>query len=275
MRETPDFAPPRDIRKDGTMTVSYGEEAGMIVEFYEEPLYMEYLSKTVGSPIYRMQIMTRLLQPGNNKTTWVHQTKGITYDMVVDPESGEYHTSWDVLEVCENGDAPEPTKYPQAWNRFLRKGVSADVGLPIEQWGAISRSYAESLKAQHIHTVEALSQLTDQAAQNIMGAVKYRDLARAHLDEKARTRIVAKEQERAARFEETCAMQSKQIQELTASVLALQAQLASNGQIAPIIPAAPNPQLGSQAANGAQLKQMSKAQAGKKHKIPGPETAAA
>ena len=71
MSDLPDFAPPRDLRKDGTMAVSYGTDDGMIVEFFEEPLYMEYLSKSIGHPIYRMNIMTRIMQPGNRNTVWV------------------------------------------------------------------------------------------------------------------------------------------------------------------------------------------------------------
>ena len=255
------------------MTVSYGMDDNMIVEFFEDPKHMEYLSKQTGHQIFRMQIMTRIIQPGNRSTIWVHETKGIQYEMAVDPESGEYHTNWDIMEVCDNGDVPEPVKYPNAWKRFMRKGISADVGHPIEQWGAVSRSYAESLKANHIHTVEMLAGLTDQAAQSIMGAVKYRDLARAHLDERKRSEIVAREQEKASRFEELAQQQAKQIEALQQHVLALQSKImgtenpmaeanrmvGSSGMI--------NEQLGQLNTQGG-VKKMSKADASKKHRIP-------
>lgn len=281
MSDVPDFAGPRTLVsreamvRPGTgnerhsqsgMVVSYGLDDNMIVEFYEEPLHMEYLSKQVGHPIFRMQIMTRIIQPGNRNTVWTHQTKGITYEMVIDPESGEYHTNWDLQEVCDNGDPPEPVKYPNAWKRFMRKGTSADVGLPIEQWAVVSRSYAESLKAQHIHTVEALAGLTDQAAQNIMGAIKYRDLARAHLDDRARSQIVAREQEKATRAEEQNQHLAKQVEALQQHVLALQAKLAGSDLPMPVH--GQNRMVTETAPIAGELKKMSKANAQKKHRIP-------
>jgi hypothetical protein len=268
MSDFADFAPPRDLRKDGTMMVSYGTDDGMIVEFFEEPLYMEYLSKSLGHPIYRMNIMTRIMQPGNRNTVWVHQTKGITYEMVVDPQSGEYHTDWDILEVCDNGDVPEPTKYPKAWARFMKKGISADTGHPIEQWGIITRSYAESLKAQNIHTVEALAGLTDQAAQTIMGAVKYRDQAKAYLDEREKNRIVAREQEKASRFEELYKESTARIEALNATVMALQARMTGADAPSPDRP----PHTAAEALG--QMKQLSVEQSRKKHKIPDADKAA-
>ena len=268
MADVPDLAGPRDIRKDGTGAVIYGSDDGMLVEFHEGQIYMEYLSKQLGYPIFAMRIFTLIRQPGNRNTVWDHETKGIAYETVVDGASGEYHTSWDVLEVCENGDVPEPAKYPAAWNRFLKKGISADSGVPIEQWGTVTRSYAESLKSQNVHTVEALAGLSDQSAQNIMGAIKYRDLARAYLDDRQKGVIVAKEQERAARFEELYQQGQKQLTDLQAAFAQLQAQLAGGGN-APL-PSGMRPANQSEAIQaGLQgVKQMSTADAKKKHKIP-------
>jgi hypothetical protein len=210
---------------EGGMTVAYGTDDGMIVEFYEDTQYMEFLSQQTGHPIYRMQIMTRIVQPGNTKTVWVHPCTGIKYDMAIDPQSGEYHTTWEELDSCENGDVPEHLKYPKAWKRFMRKGVSADTGLPIEEWGIVSKSYAMSLKAMHVHTVEALASLTDQAAQTIMGAVKYRDLARAYLDDRQKMAIVSREQANASQANEQLAEALGKIEALQQHVLALQQRL--------------------------------------------------
>lgn len=232
-----EFAPPRDVgnratqlrqgsrnasMSEGGGTVSYGLDEQLFVEFYPEQVHMEYLSKQAGSPIFQERIFTRIIMPGNRLTVVVHQTKGITYETVQDPDSGEFHTNWDVMEQQENGDPVEPDKYPNAWRRFMKVGISADNGLPVEQWGVITRSYAASLKAQNIHTVEALAGLSDQMAQNIMGAVKYRDLARAHLDEKERTRVVSKAQEAATAAEERSLIQARQIEALQAEVMRLQ-----------------------------------------------------
>lgn len=282
---SPEFAAPhhigsRDVQlrpgsqnareSSGSGTVSYGLDQGMLVEFFPQQVHMEYLSKTTGHQIFQERIHTRIVMPGNRQTVWVHETKGVVYEMALDPESGEYHTVWDILEVCENGDVPEPNKYPNAWSRFMRKGISTDVGMPIEQWGTISRSYAESLKANHIHSVEALAALSDLQCQNIMGAVKYRDLAKAHLDDGKRVQILAREQERATQAEERLAVQAKQIEALQQHVMSLQSRL--QGTEAP----APAGRIVTQTATiPDQLKSMSVKQAKGKHRIPPREGEAA
>lgn len=277
MNDTPNFAPPRDIRKDGSNTVSYGMDDGMLVTFYEEPLYMEFMSKQVGHPIFQNRIMTRLIQPGNNKTVWVHQTKGIKYEMLLDPDSGEYHTAWEELEQCEDGGVPEPLKYANAWKRFMRQGISADTGVPVEEWGAITKSYALSLKAMHVHTVEALAGLSDQAAQSIMGALKYRDLAKAYLDDRARTQIVAREQEKASQALEENAELKRQIESLRQHVGTLQAQVNNAHGGAPAAPSLTNQELGQQLKTYNQAegtRQMSVKDSKKRHKIPVDDKAA-
>jgi hypothetical protein len=259
------FSQPIDLRKDGSGMIAYGNDDGMIVLFHEENFFMEYLSKVTGSPIYQMRIYTRITMPGNRNTMWDHLTEGVEYEVVEDPETHEYHTSWHVLEVCENGSIPEPIKYPKAWARFLKKNVEADIGYPIEQWGTVTRSYAQSLKAQNVHSVEALAALTDQQAQNIMGAPKYRDLAKAFLDERQRTMIISREQERAAKFQELSETQAKQIAEMRDIMQNMQAQMANQ-------PGAPPPKIDRRTSEyrnaQTEMKQMTRKQANKKHQIP-------
>jgi hypothetical protein len=296
--EAPDLSPPHHIgqrgvtmrpesrnmkQTDGAGTVAYGLDDGLLVTFYEEPVFMEALSKNVGHQIFQGRIFTRIIMPGNRLTQVVHQTKGIEYEMAFDDDSKEYHTVWDIQEVCDNGDPPEPTKYPKAWAAFMRKGISTDVGVPIEEWGVVSRSYAASLKANNIHSVEMLAALTDQAAQGIMGAVKYRDLARAFLDDRKRIEIVARAQEKATKLEEQCELQARQIEQLQGHVMALQAKITGAELPSPnarMVGSQPDiaEQLGKlNAENKANqgIKKMSKKDAARKHKIPGQETQAA
>jgi hypothetical protein len=233
VNEPTPFATPHHLKDNiasGASSVSYGTDDGWIVNFREEPEFMEYLSKQSGSPIYRTRIMTNMIAPGNTKTVWDHPTTGIEYEMVVDDESGEVHTDWKVLEQCENGDVPEPLKFPKAWARFLKKTTTAADGWPVEEWGVITKSYALSLKAQNVHTVQQLASLTDANAQNIMGALKYRDLAKAALDERAKTRILSREQERASKAEEQVALLSKQVADLKTQMVAMQAERAEGHQ---------------------------------------------
>jgi hypothetical protein len=263
MAEPTQFAAPHSLKSDlaasgGASAVSYGTDDGFIVTFREDTEFMEYLSKQAGYPIYRTRIMTNMIAPGNTKTVWDHPTVGIRYEMAVDPESGEVHTTWEVMDETENGAIPEPLRYPKAWNRFLRKSVASQDGTPIEEWGAITKSYAASLKAMNIHTVEALAALSDSNAQNIMGAIKYRDLAKAYLDERQKIRIVAKEQELRNRAEEEAADLRRQVKELVQTVATLQAAQGA-GTPAPL-PGVRNTGMEAAAIPG-QLKSLSRAKA--------------
>lgn len=227
--EQTEFVRPHNLKDfNGQIgTVSYGTDDGLIVEFFIQPKHMEYLSHTLGHPIFQDRVMTRIVAPGNTKTVWVHETKGIKYDTAVDPDSGEYHTTWELLDICENGEPTEPTKYPKAWARFTKKAQPSDLGWPIEEWGVVSRSMAESLKLLGVPTVEALAALSDTNVQSIMGGRKFRDLARAALDEHQKNSIVAAEQSRAERAEEKAQLLETKVTELTDLVTKMQAQYAA------------------------------------------------
>lgn len=252
--DMPQFAPPRALEspKGDFSKVIYGKsgEGGagldgeLIVEFYIKPYPMEYLTESMGFPIFQDRIWVRIVAPGNSKTVWDTLASGIEYDTAIDPDSGEYHTTWDVLEQCANGDRPDTVKYPNAWARFMRRGEKADDGWPIEEWGVVTRSYAESLKLLNIPTVEALAALSDNNAASIMGGRKYRDLAKAALDERQRNKIVASEQAKAARAEEKVNLQDEKIKQLEATIAQMQAQFAQGmrGMQPPTAQISPQPQ---------------------------------
>lgn len=206
------FQSPTTLRNDGIAV--HGTDEGLHVQFFVRPIHMEALSKDAGFPIFQDRVFTRIFAPGMTKTIWEHATRGVKYETVVDAETGEYHTSWEIDEMMESGEKPEPNRFSNAWNAFVKKGAKVDQGWPIEEWGAITRSFAESLKSMNVHTVEALSTLTDAAAANIMGGIKYRDLAKASLDERKKHEVVAREQARAERADERAAAMEKEIKAL-------------------------------------------------------------
>lgn len=207
-----DFARPIDINAGGR--VSYGMDQGLLVEFYIKPILQQALTEEQGHPIFEDRIFTRIVAPGNTKTTWDHQTKGITY--LYQQDDGEPAG----YEVDENQPIEncEPLRFPNAWERFTKKGQKIKEGWAIETWGAITRSLAETLKSMNIHTVEALAGLSDANVTNIMGGLKYRNLAKAALDEAQLLSLASVEQERATKAEES----NKQLQE---QIVAMKAQL--------------------------------------------------
>ena len=206
-----DFARPIDIKENGR--VQYGLDDGLLVEFYIKPKLMEAMSQQRAMPLYQDRIFTRIVSPGNTKTTWDYETKGVIYKVDADHQV----TGYDVdemlpIEVCD------PLRFPKAWERFTKKGQKISEGWAIENWGAITRSFAESLKAMNIHTVEALAALSDANASGMMGGLKFRNLAKAALDEQKLLSLASEEQERANRAEDA----NKQLKD---QIAAMQAQI--------------------------------------------------
>jgi hypothetical protein len=236
MSDSPNFAPPRTMRDfNGNVgTVSYGMDSGMHAQFYIRPVLMEYLSETMGHPIFQDRIMIRIIAPGNTKTVWDYEAKGIAYDTAVDPDSGEYLTTWDPMEIMPNGEPTDMAKYPNAWAAFQKRGQQLETGFPIDEWATITRSFAESLKLMGVMTVEAMAQLSDANAANIMGGIKYRELAKAALSERKKNEIVSREQERASRAEEQVVQLQARLEQLEALMGQMAESNAAQGLASPI-----------------------------------------
>lgn len=208
-----DFARPYDI-KDGRVT--YGTDDGLLGEFYIKPELMEAESKTAGYPVYEDRVYCKLISPGNTKTLWDTKANGVGYEYNKDGELTGYYVESDVApEACD------PLRFPKAWDRFIKKGAKVKEGWDVSEWGAIPRSFAESLKGMNIPTVEALAALLDANCDAIMGGRKWRDLARAALDEAKLLSLASEEQERANKAEE-------QVKQLLARIEGLEKQVASD-----------------------------------------------
>lgn len=209
------FARPITLKGDGR-TVSYGLDDGLLVEFYIKPKLMQALSEERGQPTYEDRIYTRIVAPGNNKTSWDYETKGIDYQY---DEHGQV-CGYAVMELPNETSCP--LRFVKAWARFEKKDQKLKEGWDLSEWGAITRSFAENLKAYNVHTVEALAALSDQNADNIMGGRKYRNLAKAALDEAQLLSLASVEQERANKAEQSNKELQAQISSLQAQVAALQ-----------------------------------------------------
>lgn len=214
-----EFASPRDIATGGK--VIYGTDDGVLAEFYIKPVLLAALSEEKGGPIFEDRIFLRCVYPGNNKTVYDQPAKGIAYKTTVDEQTQEYSTEIIELDQLENGSPPDQERFPKAWARFKKKGEKIKQGWDLSEWGAITRSFAESLKAQNIPTVEALAALTDSNASNIMGGRKWRDLAIAALDKQAATSLASAEQEKATKAERENKELKEQLKELQKQVAIL------------------------------------------------------
>ena len=69
--------------------------------------------------------------------------------------------------------------------------------------------------------MEDLAGLSDQAASNIMGGRKFRDMAKAALDEQELMSLATQEQEKASKAEERVKQLEKQLEGLQAQVASM------------------------------------------------------
>lgn len=217
-----EFAAPRDIGQGGK--VIYGTEKGLLVRFYAKPVLMEAISKEQGYPYYEDRVYVNIVSPGNTKTVWDMLARGVNprYKEITaetPTHSAEYEQDgWD---IDENEGEADPLKYPEAWALFIKKGEKVHKGWDIAEWGAITRSFAESLKGLNVPTVEALAGLSDQAASNIMGGRKFRDLAKAALEEQELLSLASAEQEKASKAEERVKTLERQIEGMQAQITSM------------------------------------------------------
>lgn len=119
-------------------------------------------------------------------------------------------------------------RFPKAYAAFKARDQKPLEGMPIEQWAVVSRAVALTLKAAHIHTVEALAAVHDGLVDRIASnGRELREKARAWLED-ARSGAAAQK----------LASEKKELQDQIAS---LQAQIAALQAGAGNKPAGPAP----------------------------------
>jgi hypothetical protein len=128
-------------------------------------------------------------------------------------------------------DRSHQMRFPKAYDAFKRRETAPVEGMPIDQWAPISRSVALTLKAMHVHTVEALAAVHEGHIDKIGGnGRQLRAKAQAWLAE-------AQTGAEAIRLAAEKTALQDQLASLQAQIVALQ-QNASNPQ-AKNVPVAP------------------------------------
>lgn len=85
--------------------------------------------------------------------------KDVPYIMIMAPGNDKEVIDRQVLEK-------DKERFPKEWYRFINQEKPEVEGFPIEEWPQVSKSQADTLKANHILSVENLAQAPDQ---NLMG----------------------------------------------------------------------------------------------------------
>lgn len=165
-----DFAAERVIKHSATnYSVSYGDDSGIIVEFYNHAVLQEFDSEKAGRPLYKDVPYIAIDFPGD-------KTKKVCRP--VKTESTPTTPS-------------DPQRFPRQWDQFVNQQEQIIEGTPITEWPPLGKAQALEFKGMKIHTVEILAALPDSAL-TWFGAREYREKAKNWL-QAAKTGSVSSE----------------------------------------------------------------------------------
>jgi len=131
---------------------------------YNKPVRMGFQSEQEGRDIYVDETYIRIQAPGDQLS-------------VIDRPITEF----------------DKRRFPFHWKQFEMNESEVVVGTPITEWAAISRSFAEELKANGFRTVESLANASDTQLQRLQGGMSWRVKAQAYLKSASDTALVQKQ----------------------------------------------------------------------------------
>jgi hypothetical protein len=197
MFDGPSLASGEVVGNGDVRGVSYGNDAGLYVEFRKEPVHMEFLSTEAGRPIYEDRDFIKLYVPGDKTKVVDRPVK---------------------LEVW--GDVPsDPQRFPRQWEAFKSGNAAAMTGTPLTEWPLITGAQRAMLAAANIHTLEQLAAVHDGALDGLgHGGRMLRDQAVARLasaqDDAFQTKMVAENSELKVKMAEMEARMKEQMNKL-------------------------------------------------------------
>ncbi len=156
------FASHKNLMPAGpfTFVAQYGDDKGLIVEFYDEAILQTFESEKQGKPVYKSVPHIHIFAPGN-KTDIRRPVK---------------------LEDDERSPG-DPNRFPRQWVAFQNQQSQVQDGMPLEQWAYLNKAQVLELKSKGLHTVEQLATVPDSAFHNFgLGIREYRDKALSFLN---------------------------------------------------------------------------------------------
>lgn len=156
------FAEPTVVKTGENYFVSHGDDKSLWVEFYSEPVFLEFQSQKQGRPMYEDHDFVRIRTPGLGGNTVERR-------------------------VRMEGDAnvpSDPDRFPKQWQAYQNKQVQVQHGTPIEQWPPLRKGQVLELKAVGVHTVEQIAAISDTNL-GVLGldGRRLREMAKTYLDE--------------------------------------------------------------------------------------------
>jgi len=161
----------------------------LFVTFYTDAIELKAQSEKEGRPIYKDVPFIRIIVPG------------------------------DMNNVIERvADDNDKARFRQAWEKYERSESQAAEGTPLDQWPQITRSLLKECKYFEIHTVEALSALSDSHVTRMgMGYQELRNKAKVWLDAAKGTSDITAQAAENAQLRQMLADLQEQIKDISAT----------------------------------------------------------
>lgn len=162
-------------------------ESHLFVQFYTDALELKAESEKQGRPIFKDMPFVRIIVPGDTNN---------------------------IIERV--ADETDKHRFPNAWAKYQNSEAKATEGTPLEQWPQITRSLLKECKYFEIHTVEALSNISDAHVAKLgMGFGELRTKAKAWLEAAAGTAQITAQAAENAQLKQMLADLQAQINDIS------------------------------------------------------------
>lgn len=162
-------------------------ESHLFVQFYTDAVELRAESEKQGRPIFKDMPFVRIIVPGDTNN---------------------------IIERV--ADETDKHRFPNAWAKYQNSEAKANEGTPLEQWPQITRSLLKECKYFEIHTVEALSNISDAHVAKLgMGFGELRTKAKAWLEAAAGTAQITAQAAENAQLKQMLADLQAQINDIS------------------------------------------------------------
>lgn len=162
-------------------------ESHLFVQFYTDAVELRAESEKQGRPIFKDMPFVRIIVPGDTNN---------------------------IIERV--ADETDKQRFPNAWAKYQNSEAKANEGTPLEQWPQITRSLLKECKYFEIHTVEALSNISDAHVAKLgMGFGELRTKAKAWLEAAAGTAQITAQAAENAQLKQMLADLQAQINDIS------------------------------------------------------------
>jgi hypothetical protein len=145
------------IKQGNNYRVAHGDDSALIVEFYKEAVRNNFKSEQAGHEVFEDQDFV-----------WIRFAGDRTRELRK-PVKNEHKERW-----------------PQQWARYQNQEKQVNEGMPLEHWGAMSKSTALNYKANNVFTVEQMAAIPDSVIDKLgIGTRDFRNKAQLFLKQSA------------------------------------------------------------------------------------------